>query len=170
MLNTACSLAFHSQDLDSDGSLQRIPLSEVQSCHLIGHRFALIACKRVSHGLADDVFHLPSKLALPPTALLLRRLVIDLPLQPPPPLPSFTPHQQWPWHLRASASGKPGSAYPARTTVAVAPTRCVGLLFITTDSMNSAVVCSMTSRVEGQPMPHSPTTGGRDHQRATGFR
>ena len=91
----ACSLAFHRQDLDADGSLQRIPLAEVQSCHFIGHRFALIACERV---------------------------------------------------------------YPRIT------------LTLTTDSVNSAVVCSMTSRVEGQPMPHSPTTGGRDHQRATGFR
>jgi len=39
------SLAFRRQDLDADGSLQRIPLSAVQSCHLIGHRFSLISCK-----------------------------------------------------------------------------------------------------------------------------
>jgi len=89
---------------------------------------------------------------------------------PPPPLPSFTPHQQWLWHPRVTASGTPVSAYPARTTVAVAPTRCFGQLFRTTDSVKSGVVWSLAARVEGQPMTHSPTKGGRDHQRATGVR
>ena len=89
---------------------------------------------------------------------------------PHPPLPSFTFHQQWPRHPRASPSGTPATAYPARRTVAVAPTRCVGQLFITTDSVKIAVVWIMAARVEGQPVPHSPRSGERDNQRATGFR
>jgi len=53
----ASSLAIHCQDLDADGSFQSIPLSAVKSCLLIWHCLALIACKRVSHGLTDNEFH-----------------------------------------------------------------------------------------------------------------
>jgi len=100
----ASSLAFHRQDLDADGSFQSIPLSAVQSCHLIGHCFALIGCERVSYGLTDDVFHQPSTLALPPPVLFLRRLVIDLLLQLPPPSQPPPPTSSVPgtlWRRRA---------------------------------------------------------------------
>ena len=119
----ASSLAFHRQDVDADGSFRSITLSAMQSCQLIGHCFALIACV-VSHGLIDDVFHQPSTLALPqPDTRIATAGALSSP-----------------WYTLASASETPVTAHPARTTGAVIPTRCVGQLFLTTDSVKSAVV------------------------------
>jgi len=111
----APSLAFHLQDMDADGGFQSIQVSAVQSCHFVGNCFALIACKKVTHGLTDDVFHQPSTLALPPPVLLLRRLVIDLLLQLLPPHPNLYPPQAV--AMAPSGAGERDACYCPSCTV-----------------------------------------------------